>query len=70
MATILALFSEPRSFGKTAKTVILSAFLEVWSLPSRAFLRVLIASALRRRFFTDFNDFIVICDSHLDSFGH
>ena len=68
MATILALFSEPRTIEKTAKTVILSAFLEVWPLPSRAFLLILITSALRRRFFTDFNDFIVICDSHLDSF--
>ena len=60
LATILALFWEPRTFKKTAKTVILSAFLEVWPLPSRAFLRVLIASALRHFFFTDFNDFSAI----------
>ena len=60
LATILAFFSEPRTIEKTAKTVILSAFLEVWPLPSRAFLLILITRALRRRFFIDFNDFVVI----------
>ena len=70
LATILASFWEPLTFEKTAKTVILSAFLEVWPLPIRGFLWPLIASVPWQRLFADFNDFRLIWELHLDDFEH